>query len=98
MCLSQATLHVMSWHSSGCSWRCCQRNTLGISVPADPNPVRPLLPLVPTSRVGVQYPAGELPRYPKSSTHLKGRDAWLQDRVTALPKKGSLAPAGLSRL
>lgn len=30
----------------------------------------------------VQYPADELPDYPKSSAHLKGRDAWLQDRVT----------------
>ncbi|KAL4425570.1 hypothetical protein ABPG75_009586 [Micractinium tetrahymenae] len=29
-----------------------------------------------------EYPAEELPSYPKTSTHLKGHDLWLQDRVT----------------
>ena len=34
------------------------------------------------ARVLVQYDADELPVYPTRSSHLKGRDAWLVDRVT----------------
>lgn len=52
-----------------------------LGAPSSDSPrLQPLLPLA--CAPAVQYPADELPSYPKSSTHLKGRDAWLQERVT----------------
>ena len=41
--------------------------------PDQPTPTHPTL---------VQYPEEERPSYEKKSSHLRGRDAWLVDRVT----------------